>query len=133
MPEEQINNPLHGITLEALVTELVENYGWDVLAEAFRMNCFKSNQSVKSTLKFLRKTPWAREKVEGFYLYKYKRLPKPPYVKEESSSRDRDEPRHQKPRAAINEGSAQRSDSPSSDAKPSRAKQDDPWANWKKK
>lgn len=75
--EVQQNNPLHGIKLEVLLTELVDHYGWEDLAEAMNLNCFKSNPSVKSSLKFLRKTPWAREKVEGFYLYKFKRLPRP--------------------------------------------------------
>jgi uncharacterized protein (DUF2132 family) len=73
MAETQKNNPLHGITLEVLLTELVDHYGWQVLADAMNMNCFKSDPSIKSSLKFLRKTPWAREKVEGFYLNKFKR------------------------------------------------------------
>lgn len=68
-PLPQKNNPLHGITLEQIVTQLVESYGWEDLAEAVPINCFKSNPSVNSSLKFLRKTPWAREKVESFYLY----------------------------------------------------------------
>jgi len=64
----QKNNPLHGITLQALLTELVEHYGWDELAARININCFKKDPSIKSSLKFLRKTPWAREKVEQFYL-----------------------------------------------------------------
>ncbi len=68
-PLPQKNNPLHGITLEQIVTQLVESYGWEDLAEAVPINCFKSNPSINSSLKFLRKTPWAREKVESFYLY----------------------------------------------------------------
>ncbi|MEZ4799319.1 MAG: VF530 family protein [Flavobacteriales bacterium] len=66
---EQKNNPLHGITLQQIVEDLYEAYGWDILAFEVPINCFKSNPSVNSTLKFLRKTPWAREKVESFYLY----------------------------------------------------------------
>jgi uncharacterized protein (DUF2132 family) len=65
----QANNPLHGLTLEKIVTQLVDSYGWDELAENVRINCFLSNPSIQSSLKFLRKTPWARTKVENFYLY----------------------------------------------------------------
>ncbi len=65
---EQPNNPLHAKTLESIVLFLVEKYGWEVLGEELNMNCFKNEPSGKSCLKFLRKTPWAREKVEGFYL-----------------------------------------------------------------
>jgi len=59
---------LHGITLESLLTRLVEHYGWDGLARRIDINCFISDPSIKSSLKFLRKTPWAREKVEQLYL-----------------------------------------------------------------
>lgn len=68
MNTEQANNPLHGITLEQIVTRLVEHYGWDALARRININCFKSDPSVKSSLKFLRRTPWAREQVEQLYL-----------------------------------------------------------------
>ena len=64
----QINNPLHGITLEKVVRSLVEYYGWEALAKEIDINCFKSDPSIKSSLKFLRKTPWAREKVEKLYV-----------------------------------------------------------------
>lgn len=64
----QANNPLHGITLEAIVTVLFEHYGWDGLAERIPVNCFMNDPSIKSSLKFLRKTPWARDKVEALYL-----------------------------------------------------------------
>ncbi|WP_133012859.1 VF530 family DNA-binding protein [Marinomonas flavescens] len=64
----QVNNPLHGIKLEKIVTDLVEHFGWDELSIRININCFKSDPSVKSSLKFLRKTPWAREKVEALYL-----------------------------------------------------------------
>jgi uncharacterized protein (DUF2132 family) len=60
---------LHGRTLEAIVTALAEYYGWDGLAERVPVRCFSHEPSVKSSLKFLRKTPWAREKVEGLYLF----------------------------------------------------------------
>lgn len=63
------NNPLHGITLEKMVTELVDYYGWEELGMMIRINCFNSDPSIKSSLTFLRKTPWARDKVEALYLY----------------------------------------------------------------
>jgi uncharacterized protein (DUF2132 family) len=99
MIEEQKNNPLHGVKLEALLTDLVDHYGWEVLASEININCFKSNPSIKSSLKFLRRTEWAREKVEGFYLYKFKRLPKPDDVQYELPPRDRIVPLDQKPRS----------------------------------
>jgi len=68
MTESQPNNPLHGITLEMVVTNLVDHYEWDGLAQRININCFKSNPSIKSSLKFLRRTPWAREKVEDLYI-----------------------------------------------------------------
>lgn len=68
MAEEQPNNPLHGITLEQVVSRLERRYGWDYLAKNININCFKSNPSVKSSLKFLRRTLWAREKVEALYV-----------------------------------------------------------------
>lgn len=66
---EQPRNPLHGITLEAMVTALVEHYGWPELGARIPVRCFNLDPSVNSSLKFLRKTPWAREKVEGLYLF----------------------------------------------------------------
>lgn len=69
MKEQTNNDPLHGITLEQIVTYLAEQYGWEYLAGQININCFKANPSVKSSLTFLRKTPWARTKVEGLYLY----------------------------------------------------------------
>ncbi len=62
------NDPLHGKTLEMILTHLVEMYGWEELGNIIRINCFTSNPSIKSSLKFLRKTPWARKKVEELYL-----------------------------------------------------------------
>ncbi len=69
MSEKQANNPLHGITLEHIVESLVEYFGWEKLGEKINIRCFNSDPSVKSSLKFLRKTPWARKKVEDLYLY----------------------------------------------------------------
>ena len=68
MSNEQPKNPLHGVTLETIVTRLVEHYGWEGLAERININCFKSDPSIKSSLKFLRKTQWARDKVESLYV-----------------------------------------------------------------
>ncbi len=65
---KQPNNPLHGITLENLLTRLVERYGWEELGRRIDIRCFNWEPSIKSSLKFLRKTPWAREKVEQLYL-----------------------------------------------------------------
>ena len=66
--EEQPNNPLHGITLEAMLTRLVEHYGWEELARRIRINCFAFDPSLKSSLTFIRRTPWARTKLENLYL-----------------------------------------------------------------
>jgi len=68
MTEHQGNNLLHGVTLEQIVNSLVEYYGWEELGRQITINCFISNPSVKSSLKFLRRTPWARKQVEGLYL-----------------------------------------------------------------
>jgi uncharacterized protein (DUF2132 family) len=64
----QPNNPLHGTTLEMILTTLVEQYGWDELAERIPVRCFSNEPSIKSSLSFLRRTPWARKKVEDLYL-----------------------------------------------------------------
>mgnify|MGYP000036762139 CR=1 FL=1 len=65
----QPRNPLHGLTLEAMLTELVAHYGWDGLAEQVALRCFTTEPSIKSSLKLLRKTPWAREKIDSLYLF----------------------------------------------------------------
>jgi uncharacterized protein (DUF2132 family) len=65
---EQPNNPLHGKTLEAILQHLVEQYGWNELGLRIKIRCFTDNPSIQSSLKFLRKTPWARKKVESLYL-----------------------------------------------------------------
>ncbi|MEO5795436.1 MAG: VF530 family protein [Rhodoferax sp.] len=68
-PAKQTRNPLHGLTLEAILTALVATYGWESLGQQINIRCFTSDPSIASSLKFLRKTPWAREKVEGLYLF----------------------------------------------------------------
>lgn len=66
---DQVNNPLHGITLQKMLEHLVETYQWEGLAARIPVRCFRFEPSITSSLKFLRKTPWAREKVEALYLY----------------------------------------------------------------
>ena len=73
MIEKQANNPLHGITLEMMLKSLVETYGWEEMAERIRIRCFARDPSIKSSLSFLRKTPWARAKVESLYLHSLKK------------------------------------------------------------
>ncbi|MBB1270901.1 VF530 family DNA-binding protein [Shewanella sp. SR44-3] len=76
MIEEQQNNPLHGLKLETMITDLVDCYGWKILYAALKLECLNLNPSIESCQKFLKKTEWAREKVENFYLYRFKRMPK---------------------------------------------------------
>ncbi len=66
--KEQLNNPLHGLKLQFILEQLVDHYGWEGLAMKININCFKNDPSIKSSLKFLRKTEWARDKVERLYL-----------------------------------------------------------------
>ena len=73
MNKDQPNNPLHGIKLADILEYLVDVYSWEELANQININCFKSNPTIKSSLKFLRRTPWAREKVEQLYLYSLKK------------------------------------------------------------
>jgi uncharacterized protein (DUF2132 family) len=68
MEAQQPNNPLHGKTLEMILTELVDHFGWDELGYRIQINSFNFDPSIKSSLKFLRKTPWARKKVEDLYI-----------------------------------------------------------------
>jgi len=68
MSAQRNRDPLHGVTLEMVVTRLVERYGWEELGRRIRIKCFTSDPSISSSLKFLRKTPWARQKVEALYL-----------------------------------------------------------------
>ncbi len=68
MGKEQLNNPLHGLTLEMILNHLVDKFGWEELGVMIRIRCFNENPSIQSSLKFLRTTPWARRKVEELYL-----------------------------------------------------------------
>ena len=72
MKEKQSKDPLHGMTLEAILIYLEGRYGWDELGDRIRINCFNDNPSIKSSLKFLRKTEWARKKVEELYIQSIK-------------------------------------------------------------
>ena len=92
------NNPLHGLGLKDLLIELVDYYGFEILDAYLGINCFKTNPSIESSVKFLKKTDWAREKVEGFYLYQYKNLPKASTQEFERPPRDRVVPDDDKPR-----------------------------------
>ncbi len=78
--EKQRNNPLHGITLKMLVNWLQDYYGWEALGERIKIRCFNSDPSVKSSLKFLRKTDWARKKVEDLYISTQKDIEESPYT-----------------------------------------------------
>ncbi len=77
MSAEQPRNPLHGVTLEMMIRLLVQHYGWEELGRAIPIRCFLSTPSMGSSLKFLRRTPWARDKVESLYLYTRFKRPEP--------------------------------------------------------
>lgn len=94
MNDQEVKNdlakhPLHGLGLKTLLTELVDYYGWPILAEQMNINCFKTNPSINSSHKFLHKTTWAREKLEAFYLYKFKQFPLPTDEQHSLSPRNR--------------------------------------------
>ena len=74
MIEELSKDPMHGVTLEMILNRLIEQYGWDEMWSIVRIKCFQNDPSIKSSLKFLRKTPWAREKVEDLYLAAQKKI-----------------------------------------------------------
>ena len=76
-PRSQPNNPLHGVTLETILNELVAHYGWAELGREIEIRCFTHDPSIASSLKFLRRTPWARERVESLYVYMRRRKDKP--------------------------------------------------------
>ncbi len=91
------NNPLHGVSLKKLLIEMVDHYGFEILFAYLNINCFKTNPSIQSSLKFLKKTDWAREKVEAFYLYEFKNLPRASAEQYPLSPRDRIVPEDQAP------------------------------------
>lgn len=150
------NNPLHGVSLKKLLTELVDYYGFDILFAYLNINCFNKNPSIQSSLKFLNKTDWAREKVEAFYLYQFKGLPRASEAQFQLPPRDRIIPQGQVPgkpadlsledaerlsekrakKAALHDlGTRQRYDSdqrPSKHSKAPTPSDADPWAKWKR-
>ncbi len=91
------SNPLHGVSLKNMLTELVGHYGFEILFAYLNINCFKTNPSIDSSVKFLKKTDWAREKVEAFYLYELKNLPRASPEQFQLSPRDRVIPEDQIP------------------------------------
>ncbi len=148
------NNPLHGLSLKQLLTEIVNQYGYEILFAYLNINCFKNKPTLESSLKFLQKTDWAREKVEAFYLYQYKSLPKASEDQYQLPPRKRTIPAGQKPglpaelsledaerlrekrakRAALRNqtrGSRPQSGYRHPSSNDSNAS-DDPWAKWRK-
>ena len=149
------NNPLHGIGLKQLLTEIVDHYGFEILFAYLNINCFNNNPSIDSSIKFLNKTDWACEKVEAFYLYQFKSLPRASAEQFELPPRDRIIPQGQTPgtpaelsledaerlrekrarKAAIhdqNDGHRSNSDKRVSDYSKAPVRDSDPWAKWKK-
>lgn len=161
MTEQHIYHPLHGVNLESLLTALVDHYGWEILAEQININCFRKFPSVQSSLKFLRKTDWARERLEAFYMYRFVQLPRPSDEQHCLPPRERvvSAAHAEKPPAVICSGDPEFFDDPASgpvypnkgyaDKKPApvsrRAKNSDndkhgsgtqagadPWSKWRK-
>ena len=150
------NNPLHGVSLKTLVSEIVNHYGYELLFAYLNIQCFKNNPSIDASVKFLKKTDWAREKVESFYLYKFKSLPRASDDQFELPPRDRIVPEDQVPgapavlsledaerlrekrarkaaehdaRKARPSGAGRR---PASYSNAPAASDTDPWAKWRK-
>jgi len=92
-----LNNPLHGVGLKTVLQELVSHYGFDILYAYLNINCFRSNPSLAASERFLKKTDWAREKVEVFYLYQFKNLPAVSSEQFKLPPRERIVPEHHKP------------------------------------
>ncbi len=150
------NNPLHGVSLKQLLTEIVEHYGFEILYAYLNINCFSTKPSIDSSVKFLKKTDWAREKVEAFYLYQFKGLPRASAEQFELPPRDRIVPPEQQPgppaelsledaerlrekrarkAAAHDRDAGQRKGPRQRPANPSGASEkdsSDPWAKWRK-
>ncbi|WP_189398602.1 VF530 family protein [Arenicella chitinivorans] len=103
MQQHLINHPLNGIKLPDLVQTLVDCYGWDILAAQININCFKSNPSVASSVTFLRKTDWARHRLEAFYLYRFRQFPLPSEIQHALPPRERevDISQNDRPPAAL--------------------------------
>jgi len=149
------NNPLHGVSLKNLLIEIVDHYGFEILFAYLNINCFNNNPSIDSAVKFLKKTDWAREKVEAFYLYQFKSLPRASAEQFELPPRDRIVPLDQTPgapaelsledaerlkekrirKAALHDQEkSQRGASGNKTSRPSNSpvSDSDPWAKWRK-
>lgn len=135
------NNPLHGVGLKKLLTEIVDQYGFEILFAYININCFKTNPSIESSIKFLKKTDWAREKVEEFYLYEFKNLPRAPSEQLSIPPRERLIPEDQTP-GTPKELNLEDAELPHKMRTTKSAwqkewpekpleKSIDPWANWK--
>lgn len=94
-----LNNPLHGTSLATVVNDIVDHYGFELLYAYLNINCFNKNPSIASSIKFLKKTQWAREKVESFYLYQFKNLPRASDSEFEKPPRERIIPDNVTPKA----------------------------------
>lgn len=137
------NNPLHGVGLKSLLIEIVDQYGFEILFAYLNINCFKTNPSIDSSIKFLKKTDWAREKVEIFYLYEFKNLPRASSEQFSLPPRERIIPEDQAPgdpkelsledAERLREKRASKSAEREQWAKQRLGKNIDPWANWKNK
>ena len=150
------NNPLHGLSLKKLLVEIVDHYGFEILFAYLNINCFNNNPSIDSAVKFLKKTDWAREKVEAFYLYQFKSLPRASAEQFELPPRDRIVPPNQIPgppaelsledadrlrekrarKAAEHDQEKSHRAAPAkrtrSDSNTSAGSDTDPWAKWRK-
>lgn len=149
-----LSNPLNGVGLKSLLIEIVDHYGFEILFAYLNINCFKTNPSIESSVKFLKKTDWAREKVEAFYLYEFKNLPKASSEQFLLPPRNRIVPDDQKPgtpaeltledaeclrekreeKSAAWELEARQSSGKhfsTQRQKPSSESDSDPWANWR--
>ena len=149
------NNPLHGLSLKNLLIEIVDHYGFELLFAYLNINCFNNNPSIDSAVKFLKKTDWAREKVEAFYLYQFKSLPRASAEQFELPPRDRIVPPTQTPgspaelsledadrlrekrikKAALHDQEKSQRAAPrkrTANHSNTSASDSDPWAKWKK-
>jgi len=138
------NNPLHGVGLKNLLTEIIDEYGFEILFAYLNINCFKTNPSIESSVKFLKKTDWAREKVENFYLYDFKNLPRASSQQFALPPRERIIPTEQTPGSPkevsfedaerLREKREKKSATQNTRATPRPAKKStNPWENLKKK
>jgi len=137
------NNPLHGVGLKSLLIEIIDEYGFEILFAYLNINCFKTNPSVDSSVTFLKKTDWAREKVEVFYLYEFKSLPRASSEQFSLPPRDRVIPEDQAPgdpkdlsledADRLREKRAIKSAEREQQGRPRSVEKINPWANRKNK